>query len=1424
MHNLSGRQAESLGTFSGIFPLAENESLPKGASPRITNCQFSVGSVRTRDSLVNPFTFANSSAGPNPATSATNVNIPGGADWQNVQNVLTPGEFASVTLSPLAIVNTSVTAFQSGSTIKSTLTVTFVENVPAFAENQQYTFSGLTSFTELNGLTLTVLSPVSGLLPNQANFPLGTGSGTNPPVPVRPVTTDTGFASVTGFNFTNFSSGLDQSGFTFNIPTTAHPMGIIIEVETMTNGVSEFELFAQLIVNGSVVEPGIGVVPAQGTTTTPFGSINSLFGATSLTAAELNNTTFGVRLTANAQDGATVAAVGTTKVTAFFTPSQSNFDFIGTFQDGFGDLYNLALDSGGTTWLEDVLNNPNVLTSLSTGVPPNSFYSMFVANSRAYLAASNLLNGVYQPQQYTGMAPGLQGGWIDRISQVGPGQAPTFTPISTTADQFTIATITQAAEVSHASAFFLQSSGPGSTAPGNIVTLYYTDSTVNPNPDPGLVAAFNSGQPVFALVSFTGDATPFPPTVAQITAIGEGQPPSQPRQFFYFSFNVPSVAFQFDPGSGHPDNTVNYQLSLATLTTITPVPGLTIGNSIAITGSSISGYDSTFTVSQTPNSGSFTITETVVSGAVATYSYNLINGSDPAAGQLVTITGTNNGNGALNGTFTIVSASGGNTGTFTVNVSIGDFAATTEEGQATTAGTVFTFDPGAALVGSTTSSPIFGDATGGELIFQGTGQFVSPGTRQGTVFFVTRNGAFTKPAPPVTFSASGDTITGILCSNIPVGPPNVIARAIVLTEAGSSGVPGASFYTIPQAVQFIVNNVTFNTSSFFINDNTTTTATLFFTDSVLLDATEIDIQGNDLFNLGELGNATWGVLYAGRSVFGRVDNKIQNFLNLSFDGGFLSNPGGNLLPLGWNVNTGSLVPGSAPTLNVSPIFGNSYFLQNNSGSTVSTFGMIYQSAFQDVNLVPILQNQVGYSVRVVCRSPASSIFGSLVLDLTNFDSQNGFGSTFGSVVIPFASMTSAFQQFTGVLLNTNTLTIPSQLQFRVWAQNIGPGSNVEIDHIEVFPTADPVNLTGLSLSYAGQNEAFDLVTGGQDTANINDEPANFGFVMHNTLYIAKESSLGFFTDSPNQEPANWNPFTEVSNVCGACGVNAGDVGEEWAVLACQNGLFLFNGGEPVMLPELQEIWAEINWAAGHTICVRNDVAQRRILCTVPLKTPSKWFLDTTVNPAPTTPNVIIVIDYKGIGTIEELMGSMAVHITMMGRVANQDIRRKVSVWPIPTPYMGVVKRNSLLKMMMFCNGIGSSKIYQLSTGTKPSGIDDSGPFLSSYCTSGLPGADDDEQNPNLSVWNKRFNYVSLLAKGTGTADLTLYQNTLDDPDPYVIPGGVELTDPAPDNLEYPLNALAQRLFTEISITGGAFDLAGVILAASKDRWSAIRGK
>jgi len=146
-----------------------------------------------------------------------------------------------------------------------------------------------------------------------------------------------------------------------------------------------------------------------------------------------------------------------------------------------------------------------------------------------------------------------------------------------------------------------------------------------------------------------------------------------------------------------------------------------------------------------------------------------------------------------------------------------------------------------------------------------SGQFIGVGTRQGTVFFITRNGFWTAPAPPVTFTCPSNT-GAIIANQIPIGPPNVIARGISFTEPGQNGTPGANFFTIPQPVNYIVQNVTYTSQALIINDNVTTTASFFFTDSVLLQQSEaIDVQGFNLFNLIEIGNPGWILQYDSRN-------------------------------------------------------------------------------------------------------------------------------------------------------------------------------------------------------------------------------------------------------------------------------------------------------------------------------------------------------------------------------------------------------------------------------------------------------------------------------------------------------------------------------------------------------------------------------
>ncbi len=1131
----------------------------------------------------------------------------------------------------------------------------------------------------------------------------------------------------------------------------------------------------------------------------------------------------------------------------------------------------------------------------------------------------------------------------------------------------------------------LWSAGPGSTDAGNVITIFYLDATHHPNgQDINLVNAVQQGKfPVYVYVSGTNLAVANGTQL--VTGVGIAYPPGAGTGRYYFTFNVASSDYQ-NLGGGGNAQPGKYQLTIATVNTVLPLPGVQVGDTVTISGDPIPSWDETWTVLDSLNSGAYAISQTVMTSGVATYNWALSAGTTtpPVAGDLVTVTGTLNGNGVFNVTDAIIASStafeaavdtsgtsvlwisgnkftglvSGNTivisgvpyivtgtptptnlsittsagsqtgvtalwgtlasGTFTVSGFANQtFGTEAEDGQATTSGNTFQIDPGPLTIGSSGANPIYGNSGGGYITLVGSSSVVvSPGTRRGTVFFITRNGYWTQCAPTVTFTINENT-NYILVANIPIGPPNVVARGIVLTEAGQEGIAGASYYTIPTPVSFVYNGVTYLTSSFFINDNTTTTASLTFPDSSLLNAEEVDIQGNNLFQLGELGDSAWCIQYAGRSVWGRVRNKVQNFINLSFDGGYNPNLGGNITPLGWSLDSSNL-SNSLPTLLVSPVFGNSYYIENQTVSSQPVLGMITQSAYQDYNGVAILQSNTPYSVRVTCRTPSSAIVGALNIDLTEYNSGTGYGQTLGSYLLPTGDMTSNMVTYSGTLLTSDTLTIPSNLLLRVWASSLGKEGDIEIDRIEIYPTLAPVNLTGLTISYQDDWESFDLITGGNDTNTVNAEPANGGFVMDSLLYIVKENSLGYLNDTPNQEPSGWNPFKEVSKVAGACGINAYDsITEKWAIMANQNGLYGFTGGSPVQLQlEIPDIWQAINWDAAESIVVRNDSANHRIFIACPMPTPNPYLPDPTTggvvsvdvtsggtytftlehglvpptvifsgngvgaegtailnynaplgnyyvgsvnitspgvysgpvtvtfedgtgsgaagtvtlgDPNPTENNVVIFLNYDGIGTIEELINGSAIHVTIVGKIAIHDIKRKWSLWTVPTPYMALCKRNELDSTMLICNGIGSSKIYRL--GDYTAGNDDGVSFTSSYCTYGFVDQAKAQQVPMFGLFNKTFVYWDALITGKDSdaadaipASMTFYQNNLNAPYPFVVPGGLpDLSDPCPNDLEGNLDEYCQRLFMELKTKGGYWNLSRFTLIGKADAWAPLRG-
>jgi hypothetical protein len=684
---------------------------------------------------------------------------------------------------------------------------------------------------------------------------------------------------------------------------------------------------------------------------------------------------------------------------------------------------------------------------------------------------------------------------------------------------------------------------------------------------------------------------------------------------------------------------------------------------------------------------------------------------------------------------------------------------------------------------------------------------------------------------------------------------------LAFTEAGQNGIPGANFYFIPQEVTQTVNGATtVLANSTVINDNVTNSVNLIFTDSVLLDSEEIDIQGNDLFNLIELGSSAWVTTYASRNFYGMQLNKVTNFINLPFDGGYLSNnpngapsysvaiiggPYGNLQPLGWSVlNT------AQQSLLISPVTGDALYIKNVSGvfTPGSATGMIYQSAYEDSFSVPIIEINTTYSVRVAASIP-SGIQGSgvLVIDLVDY-TLGAFGQVYGSFTVPLTEMTTDTMVFTGNLLITtfpiistiagsvdgsNVTGVSPKLQLRVWAESLAIGSDILIDRIEVFPTLTPYLLAQVYGSYPNDPEAVDGSDNGGiiDTTTENAQTVYGGFVMHDLLYLLKQSSMYSTEQNPNSEPGGWG-IKEVSNRVGACGIYAYDTGEEWAMMACRGGIFGFNGGQPVKLSlEIFNLWDLINWNAANTIVLRNDINNKRFYCWIPLPTGTsptgvptstvQWLPNAPYNPAPTTPNVCLACNYQGLDTAAELFAGPGVHTTMFGALAAVDMKRKWTIWQIPSPYAAFIYRQDGTDTPLFiCNGIGSSKIYQLET----SQLSDDGVAINSlYTTYGHVNAVKAATQPIFGMHTKRYTVLQGTVEGAGLMSVRILPNVINPKYPYSVPVGINLVSPAFDDFFRPVNVKAQRAFLEFSTNavGAWFHLDKTLLTGKADPWSSL---
>lgn len=1083
----------------------------------------------------------------------------------------------------------------------------------------------------------------------------------------------------------------------------------------------------------------------------------------------------------------------------------SNFNYVKTFVQDNGQVNTLALDAAGVLWEEDVTSAQGTFNSYDPNILPGSFAKSVTAEDEEWMVFSNLIAGTDIPRH---------GSNLDRISQVGPGAGPQVVGQSGGTNVYPIAAapngLTQppAASDPGSSGHLWAanwSAGPFSTAPGNVLTIFYKDANSFPTADPNLVV----GGAVYLNVSAPSWLAGLNGTYI-VTGVGEGVPPGGSDPGWYFTVQTTGTGNIFQPGSDHITGT--YQVSLATLTTTAPA-AIQVGDTATLAGVTAPAWDGTFTISATINGGQYQITATSLTGNVATYNYTPI-GSSPniQANEQITVTGCTNGPVVGNTSiFNVTNAQvvSATSSQFTLNLNGANVTTAAENGGALVSGTIFQFDPGLTLAG-TSSNPIFGDSGGGTVTVAGP---LGSGVRQAVTIFLTRNGALTAPSPPTVFETTGsDSVLQV--SNILTGPSNVIGRIVAFTGAN-----GGNFFYIPVPVTIQGTGQPITYTSTQINDNVSTTATFRFTDAVLLAATAIDIEGNDLFNQVELGSAAWSIAYADRMFYGMENNKIQNLTNPTFDGGTLP---GLTTPPGWTADPTNGAGGSIVN---SPIFGFSYQIANSSGSTKATYGLITQSAYQDAYKVPIILPNTAYSIRVRAQALAAIASGNLVFDLYSPST----GIQYGNFTIPLNTLTTSMGLYAGTLMTQQFQTsVPADLQYRVYATSIPNGATVLIDRTEPYPTTQPVLTTELQGSYAGNLEAFDGVTGPLGVGSQNNQPALGAFINYDILYILKSGSLLSTSDSPGNEPSAWT-VREVDSKVGVCGVNAYDWGEEWAVWANVAGLWAFNGGKPVKISqENQPLWNAIAWLYGDTIWVRNDIVNRKILVGVPMATPNQWLPNAPTNANPTSPNVILMLNYKELNSFNDLVERAGVKISYNGKLLAWDMSRKWSVWQIPCPYADFVTRQDTTAPLFFCNGQANSEINQQVSGQ----LNDNGVVIDSlYTTYGfVKDADRAQFGPLLSAHRNLYKYLDMNLYGTGLVTVRALPNTLTPTYPYSVPA-ITLAANLQNNVERPINQTANRLFLQFESntlngtypTGSGFNLSSLTVTCVKDPHAPVRG-
>src|SRR5258708_22933819 len=274
-------------------------------------------------------------------------------------------------------------------------------------------------------------------------------------------------------------------------------------------------------------------------------------------------------------------------------------------------------------------------------------------------------------------------------------------------------------------------------------------------------------------------------------------------------------------------------------------------------------------------------------------------------------------------------------------------------------------------------------------------------------------------------------------------------------------------------------------------DNRTTSLTVDFSDAILLARTNVD----SLFRLIELAPSAGVLGHSERLFWWGERNKMNNWVNLGFDGGFRG-PVLPHYPLRWTPDPG-FAPGGTDEENFA-VWGAAYSIVGN-GST-ATRGLMTQGAVKDSLGAPLIQANTDYTVRARCARNATLAQGTLHIHVY---SASGAINTAG-LQLTAAQLTTSYVEYTAEL-TPPLAAIPSDLLLRIYADGT-PNQNGQfyIDSIEIFPTSQPVNASLVRASRVQDPESYDGINGLLSVAENNGQAIRAAFKLRERLYFVKE--------------------------------------------------------------------------------------------------------------------------------------------------------------------------------------------------------------------------------------------------------------------------------------------------------------------------------